>query len=115
MFDDFCFVKQKTTYEMRISDWSSDVCSSELGLRIICLGVFMDLLGCQGRPGGVAAAGIADHGGEVPDQEYDGMAKVLQLAHFIEDHRMSQVDVGRPEERRGGEACVRSCRSRGSP
>src|SRR3546814_2633931 len=26
------FFKQKTTYEMRISDWSSDVCSSELGL-----------------------------------------------------------------------------------
>src|SRR3546814_5744386 len=26
-----CFVKQKTAYEMRISDWSSDVCSSELG------------------------------------------------------------------------------------
>src|SRR3546814_20385039 len=26
----FCFVKQKTAYEMRISDWSSDVCSSDL-------------------------------------------------------------------------------------
>src|SRR3546814_17368691 len=26
----FCF-KQKTAYEMRISDWSSDVCSSDLG------------------------------------------------------------------------------------
>src|SRR3546814_8006618 len=25
------FVKQKTAYEMRISDWSSDVCSSDLG------------------------------------------------------------------------------------
>src|SRR3546814_4940182 len=25
----FCF-KQKTAYEMRISDWSSDVCSSDL-------------------------------------------------------------------------------------
>src|SRR3546814_9330394 len=24
------FIKQKTTYEMRISDWSSDVCSSDL-------------------------------------------------------------------------------------
>src|SRR3546814_9074698 len=27
----FFFVKQKTAYEMRISDWSSDVCSSDLG------------------------------------------------------------------------------------
>src|SRR3546814_12826289 len=35
MFDDmsldvFFFFKQKTAYEMRISDWSSDVCSSDL-------------------------------------------------------------------------------------
>src|SRR3546814_8449596 len=29
----FCFFKQKTAYEMRISDWSSDVCSSDLGQR----------------------------------------------------------------------------------
>src|SRR3546814_13188346 len=28
----FFFFKQKTAYEMRISDWSSDVCSSDLGL-----------------------------------------------------------------------------------
>src|SRR3546814_4602523 len=27
------FDKQKTAYEMRISDWSSDVCSSDLGQR----------------------------------------------------------------------------------
>src|SRR3546814_18086970 len=26
----FCFLKQKTAYELRISDWSSDVCSSDL-------------------------------------------------------------------------------------
>src|SRR3546814_19881447 len=30
MFSCF-FFKQKTSYEMRISDWSSDVCSSDLG------------------------------------------------------------------------------------
>src|SRR3546814_19429247 len=30
MFFLFFFVKQKTAYEMRISDWSSDVCSSDL-------------------------------------------------------------------------------------
>src|SRR3546814_3498451 len=28
------FFKQKTAYEMRISDWSSDVCSSDLGARV---------------------------------------------------------------------------------
>src|SRR3546814_6503583 len=27
----FFFFKRKTAYEMRISDWSSDVCSSDLG------------------------------------------------------------------------------------
>src|SRR3546814_6693666 len=31
MFIVFFFFKQKTAYEMRISDWSSDVCSSDLG------------------------------------------------------------------------------------
>src|SRR3546814_11905347 len=31
MFLVFFFFKQKTAYEMRISDWSSDVCSSDLG------------------------------------------------------------------------------------
>src|SRR3546814_3866679 len=29
----FLFFKQKTAYEMRVSDWSSDVCSSDLNLR----------------------------------------------------------------------------------
>src|SRR3546814_5500542 len=31
LFFIFFFFKQKTAYEMRISDWSSDVCSSDLG------------------------------------------------------------------------------------
>src|SRR3546814_7922892 len=41
---DICFVffKQKTAYEMRISDWSSDVCSSDLGIlkpsRLVAVG-----------------------------------------------------------------------------
>src|SRR3546814_780611 len=30
LFSCFFFFKQKTAYEMRISDWSSDVCSSDL-------------------------------------------------------------------------------------
>src|SRR3546814_10066560 len=30
LYDCLCFFKQKTAYEMRISDWSSDVCSSDL-------------------------------------------------------------------------------------
>src|SRR3546814_10819044 len=31
----FFFFKQKTAYEMRISDWSSDVCSSDLLARVV--------------------------------------------------------------------------------
>src|SRR3546814_3181846 len=34
----FFFFKQKTAYEMRISDWSSDVCSSDLVLQYRALG-----------------------------------------------------------------------------
>src|SRR3546814_4520003 len=39
----FFFFKQKTAYEMRISDWSSDVCSSDLS---------MDALGRSDRSSG---------------------------------------------------------------
>src|SRR3546814_19387981 len=42
MFCLFVFFKQKTAYEMRISDWSSDVCSSDL-LHVSEL-LFTDLL-----------------------------------------------------------------------
>src|SRR3546814_9158094 len=35
----FFFFKQKTAYEMRISDWSSDVCSSDLAAQAIPLGL----------------------------------------------------------------------------
>src|SRR3546814_19815936 len=34
MINYFVVFKQETAYEMRISDWSSDVCSSDLGLQI---------------------------------------------------------------------------------
>src|SRR3546814_3611056 len=34
-FSSFFFFKQKTAYEMRISDWSSDVCSSDLPVMVV--------------------------------------------------------------------------------
>src|SRR3546814_13888552 len=46
MFSVLCF-KQKTAYEMRISDWSSDVCSSDLQARL-ALGAAA--LGVAARP-----------------------------------------------------------------
>src|SRR3546814_6579670 len=38
------FFKQKTAYEMRISDWSSDVCSSDLRVEIDALGEVLERL-----------------------------------------------------------------------
>src|SRR3546814_3424502 len=35
IYNVFLFFKQKTAYEMRISDWSSDVCSSDLHLHLL--------------------------------------------------------------------------------
>src|SRR3546814_11253809 len=40
----FCLFKQKTAYEMRISDWSSDVCSSDLPFELFRQVVLSDLL-----------------------------------------------------------------------
>src|SRR3546814_8884259 len=53
----FFFFKQKTAYEMRISDWSSDVCSSDLAGTIL-----VDLLphGLEGRRIAEDALGV-DH------------------------------------------------------
>src|SRR3546814_9502510 len=55
----FCFFKRKTAYEMRISDWSSDVCSSDLAIHEValpCIGVefvadrlFRPLEGCGAK------------------------------------------------------------------
>src|SRR3546814_6770266 len=58
----FFFFKQKTAYEMRISDWSSDVCSSDLqqggsGMRGLPLDLGMiHFVGI----GGIGMSGIAE-------------------------------------------------------
>src|SRR3546814_4857203 len=88
----FCCFKQKTAYEMRISDWSSDVCSSDLRLRklrhvSISLG---SGLFCGGR-----------HFTE------------LMIAQPVR-RRLSSTR-SRSEERRVGTECVSTCRSRWSP
>src|SRR3546814_6969284 len=41
----FFFCKQKPAYEMRISDWSSDVCSSDLAVADLHLGVRPGVVG----------------------------------------------------------------------
>src|SRR3546814_1076643 len=83
----FFFFKQKTAYEMRISDWSSDVCSSDLRL-----------------PGRRAERGA-------------GPALPLRHDRRQEHQARQAVDadVPRSEERRVGKECVSTCRSRWSP
>src|SRR3546814_2296408 len=47
----FFFFKQKTAYEMRISDWSSDVCSSDLPISFQVLRAQLPAPWRQGRYG----------------------------------------------------------------
>src|SRR3546814_2427876 len=46
----FFFFKQKTAYEMRISDWSSDVCSSDL---VVDLAHLAAIVACDHQPAGL--------------------------------------------------------------
>src|SRR3546814_8391157 len=61
----FCF-KQKTAYEMRISDWSSDVCSSDLAADEGQVLEAVDALDVEHRPVrrelGVAGQHLGDEG-----------------------------------------------------
>src|ERR1043165_10302254 len=57
----FFFFKQKTAYEIRPRDWSSDVCSSDLAAREPAPGRGLRRLEAGGLPG---AAGDRESGGE---------------------------------------------------
>src|SRR3546814_13069952 len=48
----FFFFKQKTAYEMRISDWSSDVCSSDLGTESVSVANSGEVVGNVNLGGG---------------------------------------------------------------
>src|SRR3546814_18892416 len=54
----FFFFKQKTAYEMRISDWSSDVCSSDLRARDPRDQRFGARLVVGGEPAGMGAVEV---------------------------------------------------------
>src|SRR3546814_8697717 len=83
----FCFFKQKTAYEMRISDWSSDVCSSDLS--------------------GSIKQNLKMCGTSTSD------AELLRTLQAIGADRFLSRD--RSEERRVGKECVSTCRYRWSP
>src|SRR3546814_7940739 len=99
----FFFFKQKTAYEMRISDWSSDVCSSDLLLTDTTHSIPV-----QVNRNGLRA--IASGTGN-PER--------LELRHVADTADIKEGDLlvssGRSEERRVGKECVSKCRSRWSP
>src|SRR3546814_7811760 len=91
----FFFFKQKTAYEMRISDWSSDVCSSDLV-----------------AGGYVAYHAVSDTYELTPEQAFvlaDEDSPVFMPNAWAVPASM------RSEERRVGKECVSTCRSRWSP
>src|SRR3546814_7499986 len=92
----FFFFKQKTAYEMRISDWSSDVCSSDLAQ-----GHF------QHAQHDAVVAGAERLGG------FDQVDAAAADDHC--DHQHDLEERARSEERRVGKECVSPCRSRWSP
>src|SRR3546814_20067646 len=92
----FFFFKQKTAYEMRISDWSSDVCSSDLATdqvrhrRSVAVSSGWTTVCQSAGMSGSAAASTAWRA--MPSNSW----------------------MARSEERRVGKECVRTCRSRWS-
>src|SRR3546814_10838232 len=64
MLSDIFFLKQKTAYEMLISDWSSDVCSSDL-VAVIVAEIDRDL----GRERAVGKAAAVDLAAHLPQPE----------------------------------------------
>src|SRR3546814_5200484 len=70
----FFFFKQKTAYEMRISDWSSDVCSSDLDL---FSGGLVQSAEVDARSLLRAAVALGGGGGDGVAIEADGAAGVI--------------------------------------
>src|SRR3546814_2119334 len=108
----FFFFKQKTAYEMRISDWSSDVCSSDLRAGTIIFAstvILWVLLSFPRVPDGNPASQV-DH--SIAGRIAGGLNVVLEPVGFNRDISLALI---RSEERRVGKECVSTCRSRWSP
>src|SRR3546814_2788381 len=104
----FFLFKQKTADEMRISDWSSDVCSSDLG----CAAQKRTKRPPPPDRPATSDAGPPPHVSGC--REYaDGMAGRQMERDF--DSISGNFEGGRSEERRVGKECVSTCRSRWSP
>src|SRR3546814_1244166 len=96
----FFLCKQKTAYEMRISDWSSDVCSSDLTVEI--------------RVKGMSAAQFGDWFKSALDVQ-EKLISANPEHYRIQWNVSPSEDPERSEERRVGKECVSTCRYRWSP
>src|SRR3546814_5272172 len=101
-----CFFKQKTAYDMRISDWSSDVCSSDLAQTASsqAAGQFVDQLADR------AFAILRDKslGRDEARRQFRAMLKQHVAVKQVGDRliRSHRSQVTRSEERRVGQECV---------
>src|SRR3546814_5237351 len=79
----FFLFKQKTAYEMRISDWSSDVCSSDLFAEGLghpeLYGLMVGMSGVGGLLGSLGVASLTDHPRKPLLQLFIGLAAGLSL------------------------------------
>src|SRR3546814_12231367 len=91
---------------MRISDWSSDVCSSDLSGEAQLVGTVVGAPAVEGDEADVGAGHRQDRG--VVSGSGVGVVK-----HAVTVK--SQARSRRSEERRGGKEGVRTCRSRWTP
>src|SRR3546814_10808225 len=96
-----CCFKQKTAYEMRISDWSSDVCSS-------------DLVEAHARDGpGRIERAFQMHQAAIPPAQYISTSRKSPVARGT--NFGPRNSKRRTEERRVGNESVSTCRSQWSP
>src|SRR3546814_4199287 len=98
------FFKQKTAYEMRISDWSSDVCSSDLSCTA----------GTERRRwyAALKSPDFSPPEFQIVPQFETG---IFVIASRITVKQSGSGTRSRSEERRVGKECVSTCRSRWSP
>src|SRR3546814_18957003 len=105
---------------MRISDWSSDVCSSDLlgqdAVQFI-LAVHPRLKQAAFASREILVDRIVQRHifGTQRNRRIEGEGRAVVVVEFDENGRHALADLGRSEERRVGNECVSTCRSRWSP
>src|SRR3546814_11520304 len=103
--------KQKTAYEMRISDWSSDVCSSDL-IRELSL-ADRSVHGPRDPPETLRKKRRQKRAR--PEDAHPAAARSPRCHPAPPLAKPPPLSRRRSEERRVGKECVSTCRSRLSP